>query len=265
MKASGHGHLGGAFSCIDILTALYFHTMKIDPQNPDMESRDRFILSAGHKSIAQYAVLAEKGFFPKEVLDTYGMLHSKIPGHPDMHKLPGVEANTGALGHGMSIACGMAIGLKNDKKPSRVFVVTGDGELAEGSNWEAVSVASHYRLDNLVVFIDYNGLQISGKVTDIMNMTPIDERFHSFGWAVRNIDGNNMEEVVSTLDSVPLEVGKPTAVIAHTIKSKGLSFAEGNIAYHYWSPDEEGLAKAEAEINQLIVFQEAEIMKGAGL
>lgn len=265
MKASGHGHLGGAFSCIDILTALYFHTLKVDPNNPDMENRDRFILSAGHKSMAQYAVLAEKGFFPKEVLDTYGMLHSKIPGHPDMHKLPGVEANTGALGHGMSIACGMAIGLKNDKKSSRVFVVTGDGELAEGSNWEAASVASHYRLDNLVVFIDYNGLQISGKVTDIMNMTPIDERFRSFGWAVRNIDGNNMEEVVSTLDSVPLEVGKPTAVIAHTIKSKGLSFAEGNIAYHYWSPDEEGLTKAEAEISHSIELQEAEIMKGAGL
>lgn len=265
MKASGHGHLGGAFSCIDILTALYFHTMKIDPQNPKMENRDRFILSAGHKSMAQYAVLAEKGFFPKEVLDTYGMLHSQIPGHPDMHKLPGVEANTGALGHGMSIACGMAIGLKSDKKSSRVFVVTGDGELAEGSNWEAASVASHYGLDNLVVFIDFNGLQISGKVTDIMNMTPIDERFRSFGWAVKNIDGNNMEEVVSTLDSVPLEVGKPTAVIAHTIKSKGLSFAEGNIAYHYWSPDEEGLTKAEAEISHSIELQEAEIMKEAGL
>ena len=265
LKASGHGHLGGAYSCMDILTALYFHTMHIDPRKPAMEDRDRFILSAGHKCMAQYAVLAEKGYFPKEVLDTYGMLKSKIPGHPDMHKLPGIEANTGALGHGMSIACGMAIGLKNDKKPSRVFVVTGDGELAEGSNWEAASVASHYKLDNLVVFVDFNGLQISGKVKDIMNMTPMDERFRSFGWAVKNIDGNNMEEVVSTLDAIPLEAGKPTAVIAHTVKSKGLSFAEGNLAYHYWTPDEAGLAKAEAEINQAIELLDTEIKKGAGL
>ena len=264
MKASGHGHLGGAYSCMDILTALYFHTMNIDPQNPGKEDRDRFILSAGHKCMAQYAVLAEKGFFPKAVLDTYGMLRTKIPGHPDMHKLPGVEANTGALGHGMSIACGMAIGLKNDHKSSRVFVVTGDGELAEGSNWEAASVASHYGLDNLVVFVDYNGLQISGNVKDIMNMTPMDDRFRSFGWAVRNMDGNNMEEVVATLDSLPLEAGKPTAVIARTVKAKGVTFAEGNLAYHYWSPDADGLARAEEEINRSIALLETKIEKGAG-
>jgi len=262
LRASHHGHLGGAFSCMDIVTALYFHAMNVDPQNPKMEDRDRFILSAGHKCMVQYAVLAEKGFFPKEVLDTYGSLHAKIPGHPDMHKLPGVEANTGALGHGLSIACGMAIGLKMEKKPSRVFVVTGDGELPEGSNWEAAAVASHYKLDNLVVFVDFNGLQISGKVEDIMNMTPIDERFRSFGWAVKNIDGNNMEEVVAALDSAPLEAGKPTVFIAHTVKSKGLSFAEGDIAYHYWNPNEDGLARADAEICKVITDLETEILKG---
>jgi len=244
LRASHHGHLGGAFSCMDIVTALYFHAMNVDPQNPKMEDRDRFILSAGHKCMVQYAVLAEKGFFPKEVLDTYGSLHAKIPGH------------------GLSIACGMAIGLKMEKKPSRVFVVTGDGELPEGSNWEAAAVASHYKLDNLVVFVDFNGLQISGKVEDIMNMTPIDERFRSFGWAVKNIDGNNMEEVVAALDSAPLEAGKPTVFIAHTVKSKGLSFAEGDIAYHYWNPNEDGLARADAEICKVITDLETEILKG---
>ncbi len=262
LKASGHGHLGGAFSCMEIVTALYFHTMNVDPKNPKLPERDRFLLSAGHKSMVQYAVLAERGFFPKEYLDTYGCLHCKLPGHPDMHKLPGVEANTGALGHGLSIACGMAMGLRMEKKASRVFVVMGDGELPEGSNWEAAAVASHYGLDNVVAFVDFNGLQISGKVQDIMNMTPIDERFKAFGWAVKNIDGNDMAEVVAALDSAPLEKGKPTVFIAHTIKSKGLSFAENNAAYHYWTPDEAGLAKAEAEIAGAIDALEAEIRKG---
>lgn len=250
IKASGHGHLGGAFSCIDIITALYFHAMNVNPEDPKMENRDRFILSAGHKCMAQYAVLAEKGFFPKEVLDTYGKLHSKIPGHPDMHKLPGIEANTGALGHGLSIACGMALGLIREKKGSRVFVVTGDGELAEGSNWEAVAAAAHYQLDNLVVFIDYNGLQISGKVKKIMNMTPIDEHFKAFGWAVKNIDGNNMDEIVTALDSLPMEAGKPTAIVAHTVKAKGLSFGEGKVSYHFWSPSKEELDQAENEMEE---------------
>lgn len=265
LKASGHGHIGGAFSCMDIVTALYFHAMKLNPQDPGMEDRDRFILSAGHKCMVQYAVLAERGFFPKEVLDTYGMLHAKIPGHPDMHKLPGIEANTGALGHGLSIACGMAIGLKQDQKTARIFVVTGDGELPEGSNWEAIAIAAHYHLDNLVVFVDYNGLQISGKVEDIMNMTPIDERFKAFGWAVKNIDGNDMEAVVSALDSVPLEKGKPTVFIAHTTKTKGLSCGEGNIAYHYWTPSGEDLVKAENELNECIIGLETENSRGANV
>lgn len=259
LAASGHGHLGGAFSCMEIVTALYFHTMNIDPQNPKLPERDRFLLSAGHKSMVQYAVLAERGFFPKDVLDTYGCLHCKMPGHPDMHKLPGIEANTGALGHGLSIACGMAKGLKMDGKDSRVFVVMGDGELPEGSNWEGAAIAAHYKLDNVVVFVDFNGLQISGKVQDIMDMTPIDEHFRAFGWAVKNIDGNNMAEVVAALDSAPLEPGKPTVFVAHTVKSKGLSFAENNAAYHYWTPDEAGQARAEAEMTETIARLEAEL------
>ena len=248
IKASGHGHIGGALSCLDIVTAVYFHAMNIDPQNPKKEDRDRFILSAGHKCLAQYAVLAERGYFPKEILDTYGSLHSKIPGHPDMHKLPGVEANTGALGHGLSIACGMALGLRNEHPAARIYVVMGDGELPEGSNWEAASVASHYGLDNIVLFVDNNGLQISGKVEDVMDMTPIAERFRAFGWAVRDIDGNNMQEVLDVLDSIPLEKGRPTAIIAHTVKCKGLSAGEGDAAYHYWSPTNEEAKAAETEI-----------------
>lgn len=248
IKASGHGHIGGALSCLDIVTALYFHAMNIDSGNPKKEDRDRFVLSAGHKCLAQYAVLAEKGYFPKEILDTYGSLHSRIPGHPDMHKLSGVEANTGALGHGLSIACGMALGVKEKFKDAKIYVVMGDGELPEGSNWEAASVASHYHLDNLVLFVDNNGLQISGRVEDVMNMTPIDERFRAFGWSVKNIDGNNMEGIVDILDSVPFEKGKPTAIIAHTVKCKGLSVGEGKASYHYWDPSREEIEAAVEEM-----------------
>jgi len=253
VKSSKHGHIGGTFSAIDILTALYFYTMKIDPQNAGMEDRDRFLLSAGHKCMAQYAVLAEKGFFDKKYLDTYGKLHSKLPGHPDMHKLPGIEANTGALGHGLSIACGMALGLRADGKKSKVYVIMGDGELPEGSNWEAVAVAANYHLDNLVVFVDNNGLQISGKTEDVMNMSPIDEHFKGFGWATKNIDGNNMEEIITALDSIPLEKGKPTAIVAHTIKAKGLSFGEGKAEFHYWSPSENEIEIADKEIQERIL------------
>ena len=163
MRASGHGHVGGTFSAMDIVTALYFYKMRVKPDEPGWEDRDRFLLSAGHKSMVQYAVLAEKGYFPKEWLDTYGAVHSRMPGHPCMHKLPGVEANTGALGHGLSIAAGMALGLKLDGKDSNVYTILGDGELAEGSNWEAAAAAAHHKIDNLTALVDFNGLQISGK------------------------------------------------------------------------------------------------------
>lgn len=261
VEAAHHGHLGGALSCLDIVTALYFHTMKVNPADPKWEDRDRFLLSAGHKCMVQYAVLAEKGFFEKEVLDTYGSLHSHIPGHPDMHKLPGVEANTGALGHGLSIATGMAMGLRSQEKDSKVFVVMGDGELAEGSNWEAAAAAAHHHVDNLVLFVDFNGLQISGPVQKVMNFTPIAEHFASFGWAVKDIDGNNMEEVVNTLDALPLEAGKPTVIVAHTVKSKGISFAENVASYHYWTPKAEELQAAIAELDARIAELEEEVAK----
>ncbi|MDR1021176.1 MAG: transketolase, partial [Synergistaceae bacterium] len=192
VRSSGAGHMGGAMSCMDIVTALYFYALGIDPGNPKKQDRDRFVLSAGHKCMAQYAALAERGFFDASLLDTYGKLGTKLPGHPDMHKLPGVEANTGALGHGLSISVGMALGLRASGLKSRVFAVMGDGELPEGSNWEAASAASHYKLANLAVFVDVNGLQISGATKDVMDMEPIDGRFGAFGWAVSAIDGNDM-------------------------------------------------------------------------
>ena len=263
VEASHHGHLGGAMSCLDIVTALYFYQMKIRPEDPKWADRDRFLLSAGHKCMVQYAVLAERGYFDKSVLDTYGALKTKIPGHPDMHKLPGVEANTGALGHGLSIASGMALALRAEGKDSKVYVVMGDGELAEGSNWEAAAVAAHYGLDNLVVFVDFNGLQISGKVQDIMDFTPIAEHFAAFGWAVRDIDGNNMEDVVTTLDSLPLEKGKPNLIVAHTVKSKGISFAENKAAYHYWTPKADELAQAINEVEASIATLEKEVKEAA--
>jgi transketolase len=256
VEASHHGHLGGALSCMDIVTALYFYKMNLRPEEPTWPDRDRFLLSAGHKCMVQYAVLAERGYFDKAILDTYGALKTHIPGHPDMHKLPGVEANTGALGHGLSLAVGMALSLRADKKEAGVYVIMGDGELAEGSNWEAAAAAAHYGLENLVLFVDNNGLQISGKVEDVMNFTPIAERFAAFGWAVKDIDGNDMDEVVATLDALPLTPEKPTAIIAHTIKSKGISFAENKAAYHYWTPSGDELATAIAEVDGVIASLE---------
>jgi transketolase len=251
IEAGGAGHMGGAMSCIDIVTALYFYAMNVDPKNPKMPDRDRFILSAGHKCMAQYAVLAHRGFFDEKILDTYGSLNTKIPGHPDMYKLPGIEANTGALGHGLSIALGMALGLRMDGKKAKVFVVMGDGELAEGSNWEAAAAASQHGADNLLVFVDSNGLQISGETRDIMDMNPA-SRFGAFGWAVREIDGNNMREITEVLDAAPFTPGKPSLVAAHTIKARGVSFAEGIAKYHYWKPSGDELQRAIAEADKKI-------------
>ena len=259
LRASHHGHIGGAFSAMDVVTALYFYKMNVDPKNPLWEDRDRFILSAGHKCLCQYAALAERGYFEKEVLDTYGSLDSRIPGHPNMHELPGVEANTGALGHGLSIAAGMCMGLRLNESPANVYVVTGDGELPEGSNWEAAAAAAHHKLSNLTAFVDNNGLQISGKVEDVMNMTPIAEKFRAFGWAVEEIDGNDMAQIVDVLDRLPFAADKPSCVVMHTVKSKGLSFAEGDVAYHYWKTTDELMDRAEKELNELAEQQRKEL------
>lgn len=259
VRASGHGHVGGALSAIDVVTALYFDKMNIDPQKPKMKGRDRFLLSAGHKCLAQYATLAERGYFDKSVLDTYGSFKTLIPGHPDMHKLPGVEANTGALGHGISIATGMALSAKLNKTNENVYVITGDGELPEGSNWEAAAAAAKFGLDNLTVFVDNNGLQISGKVTDVMNMEDIAEKFRAFGWATVEINGNCMKEIVEVLDQLPEEKDRPTAVIMHTTKAKGLLIGENKAEYHFWNATTEELDQAEKDLKLLEEKQEKEL------
>ena len=251
MKASRAGHIGGALSAIDIITALYFKIMRVDPKNPHWPQRDRFVLSAGHKCLALYATLAEKGFFDHTILDTYGALCSRLGGHPDMYKVPGVETNTGALGHGLSIAGGMAMGLRMDGLDARVYVVMGDGELAEGSNWEAAAAASHHKLDNLLVFVDRNHLQISGKTVDVMSYEPLDKRWQAFGWSVREIDGHDFKQIVENATDFPFEKGKPSVIIADTVKSKGLSFAEDKADYHYWKATDEDLAIAEQELDEI--------------
>jgi transketolase len=251
IKAGKSGHVGGALSSADILTALYFNIMRVDQKNPKWRERDRLVLSAGHKCLALYGALAEKGFFEKEILDTYGSLKSKLPGHPDMYKLPGVETNTGALGHGLSIAGGMAMGLRMDGLDSKVYVIMGDGELAEGSNWEAAAAASHHRLDNLLVFVDRNTLQISGPTVQVMCYEPLDKRWEAFGWNVREINGHDMAQIVETARSIPFEDGKPSVIIANTIKSKGISFAEGKVNFHYWKATPEEIAQAQKDLEMV--------------
>jgi transketolase len=264
IRAGEAGHVGGALSSVEILTALYFHLLRIDPENPIWPQRDRFVLSAGHKCLVLYAALAERGFYDKSVLDSYGALDSRIPGHPNMHKLPGIETNTGALGHGLSIAGGMAIGLKLDKSPAKVYVLMGDGELAEGSNWEAASAASMHKLDNLIVFVDRNRLQISGPTLQVMSYEPLDARWRSFGWGVRIIDGHDLESIIRNVKQAPFEKGKPSVIIADTIKSKGLSFAEGKVSYHYWKAKPEEMEQAETDLGE-IGKQLKEKMERAGL
>jgi transketolase len=251
MRAGRMGHIGGALSAIDIMTALYFKIMQVDPQNPDWQQRDRFVLSAGHKCLALYATLAEKGFFSHTILDTYGALGSKLGGHPDMYKVPGVETNTGALGHGLSIAGGMAMGLKMDGLDAKVYVIMGDGELAEGSNWEAAAAASHHKLDNLLVFVDRNHLQISGPTVDVMNYEPLDKRWQAFGWGVREIDGHDLEQNVAHATDIPFEKGRPSVIIADTVKSKGISFAENKVDFHYWKASDADLEIAEREFDEI--------------
>jgi transketolase len=251
IKAGKTGHVGGALSSAEILTSLYFKLMRVDPKNPSWTGRDRFVLSAGHKCLVLYAAIAERGFFSKDVLDTYGALDSKLPGHPNMHKLPGVETNTGALGHGLAIAGGMALGLRIDKSDSKVYVVMGDGELAEGSNWEAAAAASMHKLENLIVFVDRNRLQISGPTVNVMSYEPLDQRWKSFGWGVRTIDGHDIEAIVKTVQQAPFEKGKPSVIIADTIKSKGLSFAEGKVGYHYWKANPEEMEIALRDLDNI--------------
>lgn len=230
------GHTGGSLSCIDILNVLYNGVLNVSPEKFKSADRDRYIQSKGHTVEALYVVLADKGFFPEEDLNTMCKYKSHYIGHPT-NKIHGIEQNTGALGHGLPIAVGNALAAKMDEKQFRVFTLLGDGELPEGSNWEAALTASHYKLDNLCAIIDHNKLQISGTTEEVCNTNPIDEKFESFGWAVKNVDGHDFEELLNTFNSLPFEKGKPSLVIAHTVKGKGVSYMENQVKWHHGVPD----------------------------
>ncbi|MBB3126182.1 transketolase [Paenibacillus rhizosphaerae] len=245
------GHTGGSLSNTDILTALYYDVMNVDAANPKWELRDRFIASKGHSVESLWCILADKGFFPKEELKTYSQFGTRLIGHPN-NKVPGVEMNTGALGHGLPISAGMALAAKRDGLPYRVFCLMGDGEQAEGSNWEAAMAGAHYKLDNLIGIVDRNRLQISGTTEEVMGLDPLDEKWRAFGWHVVSIDGNDMDALVEAFHSAPVVIGKPTLVIANTVKGKGVSFAENVAAWHHHVPDDEQLKLAFSELEAQI-------------
>ncbi len=229
----GHvGHLGGSCSSADIIAALYFHKMKVDPKNPNWEDRDKLLMSKGHAVIIQYAALAELGYFSKDLLPTLKSFGSILQGHPDRLKTPGIEVGTGSLGQGLSIANGMALAAKLDKKDTKVYCILGDGELAEGQVWEAAMTSANYKLDNLVAIVDKNGLQATGAIEERFNIGSVSDKFSAFGWHVIEIDGHNMEEIIDALDAADEVKGKPVVIIARTIKGKGVSFAENNVAFH---------------------------------
>ena len=242
------GHPGGSLSIADIMTYLYFEKMNIDPNNPKMEGRDRFVLSKGHTAPALYATLAHRGFFPVEDLLTLRRIDSYLQGHPDMNKVPGVDMSTGSLGLGISAACGMALAGKIDNKDYRVYTVIGDGESEEGQVWEACMFASHYKLDNLCVILDLNGLQIDGPITEVMNPTPHDKKFEAFGFHVITIDGHDFNAIEAAFAEAESVKGQPTAIIAKTTKGKGVSFMENAVNWHGAAPNDEQHAVAISDL-----------------
>ena len=250
IHAAKSGHPGGNLSAVEILAVLYKFCMNHSPEwdkSPDFQNRDRFILSKGHASAALYSILAECGYFPKEELLTFRKLGTRLQGHPSCRHLKGIEVSTGSLGQGLSMACGVALGLKLDKNPANVFVLVGDGEMQEGSIWEAIMNASHHNLNNLIAFIDKNKLQIDGCTCEVKSIEPLDEKVEAFGWNVINIDGHNVEEIFDAVQSAKT-MDRPTAIIAETVKGKGVSFMENNCGWHGKAPNDEDFAKAMAEL-----------------
>ncbi len=245
------GHTGGALSSTDIMTTLFYGIMNITPENSKHPDRDRFILSKGHSVEPYWTILAERGFIEKEELKTFSQFNSRLIGHPN-NKVDGVEMNTGSLGHGLSVASGMALAAKMDKKDYRVFTLMGDGEQAEGSVWEGAMFAAHYKLDNLVAIIDRNRLQISGCTEDVMGLDPLDKKWESFGWNVMEVDGNNIEQLYDALIKEPACIDKPTLILANTIKGKGVSFIENQAAWHHKVPTEQEYVQAINELDQML-------------
>ena len=246
------GHPGGSLSSADIMTVLYFEEMRVKPEEPKWADRDRFVLSKGHCSPALYATLAERGFFPKEDLKTFRHIDSYLQGHPEMKKVPGVDMSTGSLGQGISAANGMALAGKLDNKDYRVYALLGDGELEEGQVWEAAMFAAHYKLDNLTAFLDFNGLQIDGDITKVMNPTPVDQKYEAFGWHVITIDGHVYDAIRGAIAEAKTVKGKPTMIIAKTIKGKGVSFMENQAGWHGNAPNDEQYETAMADLTKIL-------------
>jgi transketolase len=249
IAAAGLGHVGGDLSAADIVATLYFAVLDVDPANPDDNERDRYIQSKGHASGVLYTTLAAAGFIEDALLDTYMQPGSRLNGHPDRKKVPGVETNTGPLGHGMPVAVGTAIAAKLDRSPRRTFVLTGDGELQEGSNWEAFMAAAHHRLDNLTVVVDRNRLQQGARTEDTNALDPLDAKLAAFGFAVREIDGNDVDALLQTFDALPFEPGRPSAIIANTRKGRGVSFMEDRVEWHHKVPSAEQVQAALEELS----------------
>ena len=249
--SAGCGHPGGSLSIADVMTYLYFEEMNIDPKDPKMKDRDRFVLSQGHTAPALYSTLALRGFFDREELKTLRQIDSRLQGHPDMKGIPGVDMTTGSLGLGISAACGMALSAKISGDSYRVFTVVGDGESEEGQVWEAAMFAAHYKLDNLVAVLDLNGLQIDGAITEVMNPTPHDEKFRAFGWNVITVDAHNFDEIESAFNAARVTVGKPTVIIAKSVKGKGVSYMEGACEWHGQAPKEDLYKVAIADLEKI--------------
>ena len=245
------GHPGGSLSIADIMTYLYFVEMKVDPKEPKLSDRDRFVLSKGHTAPALYATLAERGFFPEEDLKTLRKTASYLQGHPDMKGVPGVDMSTGSLGQGISTACGMALSSKLDGSPFRVYTILGDGESEEGQVWEAAMFAAHYKLDNLVAILDLNGLQIDGPITEVMNPTPHDEKFLAFGWHVITIDAHDFNQIEAAFNEAKTVKGKPTVIIARSVKGKGVSYMENSCEWHGQAPKEDLYLVAVADLKKI--------------
>jgi transketolase len=243
-------HIGTAYSMADLLAVLYGSVLNIDPTQPDWPDRDRFILSKGHGCTALYASLAERGFFPLDWLETFYQNGSPLVGHTTHSHVPGVEVSTGSLGHGLSIASGMALAAQRDNRKHRVFVILSDGECDEGSTWEALLFAGHQKLDNLVAIVDYNKIQSLGRVEDVLDLEPMADKWRAARWAVREIDGHDITQIQDVFASLPFEPGKPNCVIAHTVKGKGVSFMENDLLWHYRSPDPDEYAKAMQELGE---------------
>lgn len=246
------GHLGGSYSVIDVLTTLYYRVLSHDPSQPDWPDRDRLIFSKGHSCLALYCVLADLGYFPKADLETYYLNDGHLAGHPTFGSVTGVEATTGSLGHGLSISVGMAMSAKLDDMPRRVFTILGDGECNEGSVWEAFASGAQFKLDNLTAIVDCNGYESLGTVDEIMSIEPLGDRLRSFGWAVAEIDGHDFDQLIPSLENIPLEAGKPTAIISRTAKGKGVSFMENVSKWHYRAPSPDEAALARTELKALI-------------